>query len=46
MARKRANGEGSISKRKNGTWEARLFINGKRHTMYAPTQREAKARLE
>ena len=29
MAKKRANGEGNIYKRDNGSWEARYTVNGK-----------------
>ncbi len=48
---KRANGEGTISKRKNGTWEAKYCVgkdeNGKliRRTVYGKTQAEARKKL-
>lgn len=44
MAR-RGNGEGSVYRRKNGTWAAALEIDGRRHFVYAPTQREAREKL-
>ncbi len=52
MSKKRAHGEGSISRRKNGTWQAALSIgpgaDGKprRRTVYGRTQREVLAKLE
>jgi integrase len=49
MSKKRANGEGSISKRKNGTYMARYTVhtsNGpKQKCLYAKTRKEAAARL-
>ena len=39
MARRRANNEGSIYRRANGSWEARLTLSdGKRKSIYANTQ--------
>ena len=52
MSKRRANNEGSITKRKNGTWMASLKIgigaNGrpKYKYMYADTQKEALKRLD
>ena len=45
MARKRANGEGSIRKRADGTWEARYMADGKRHSIYGRTQSEVRKKL-
>lgn len=48
---KRANGEGSVSQRPNGTWEARLSyfdpLTGKsrRESFYGRTQRDARAKM-
>ena len=53
MSKKRVNGEGTIRKRKNGTWECRITISvdsttGKQRqkSLYGKTQREVKAKLE
>lgn len=47
MAKKqRAAGEGSISRHSKGHWMARLSVNGRRVTVYAPTQAEAVAKLQ
>jgi len=45
MAKKRANGEGNIYKRENGTWEARYTANGKRHSLCGKTQTEVRKKL-
>ena len=52
MARKRANGEGSISKRSNGTWEGRITVGfdpstGKqiRKSIYGRTQKEVREKM-
>ncbi|MBQ8001872.1 MAG: site-specific integrase [Clostridia bacterium] len=45
MARKRANGEGSIKQRKNGTWEGQYSLDGKRKSVYGKTQAEVKTKL-
>lgn len=49
MSKKRANGEGSISKRKNGTYMARFTVHTpdgpKQKCIYAKTRKEAAARL-
>ncbi len=43
---KRGQNSGSISQRKDGRWEARLTLpDGKRRSFYAPTWREAEAKL-
>ena len=39
--KKRANGDGSIRKRDNGSWEARFTVNGKQKSVYGDTQAEA-----
>ena len=42
MARKRANGEGSVFRRKDGLWSTELTLpNGKRKTFYAKTRTNA-----
>jgi integrase len=52
MARKRAHGEGTISKRKDGRWEAKASVGYKpdgkpdRKTVYGRTQAEVKEKLE
>lgn len=52
MARKRANGEGSISKRSNGTWEGKITVGfdpstGKqiRKSIYGRTQKEVRGKM-
>ena len=40
MAKRRANKEGTIYKRKDGRWCAQITLNGKRPTKYFDTQRE------
>lgn len=42
---KRANGEGSITKRHDGIWMARYTFNGKRHSIYAKTRKEVQKEL-
>ncbi len=42
---RRSKGEGSISKRRDGRWQASLQIHGQRRTVYAKTRREAAAKL-
>jgi integrase len=42
MARRRANGEGTIYRRKDGRWCAQMSLQGKRVTFYAKTQRECR----
>ena len=53
MAKKRANGEGSIRKRSNGTWEARVTIGANPETgkmiakdIYGKIQREVREKLD
>ena len=45
MARKRANGEGTIRKRADGSWEARYCADGKRHSVYGRSQAEVRKKL-
>lgn len=44
MAR-RSNGEGAITRRKDGRWQASLQMDGKRKTVYGKTRAEAAAKL-
>ena len=43
--KKRANGEGTIRKRANGTWEARYSYGGKQHSVYGKTQADVRRKL-
>ncbi len=43
---RRRNGEGSVSERKDGTFQASLMVKGKRKFEYAPTLNEAYEKLE
>jgi integrase len=45
VARKRGNGEGSISRRKDGRWEGRYTVNGKRRGVYGKTRKEVADKL-
>jgi integrase len=45
MAKKRANGEGSITKRKDGLWMSVASISGQRVFFYGRTQSEVKEKL-
>lgn len=46
MANKRGNNEGSITRRSDGLWEARISLEqGKRKSFYAKTRQEAARRL-
>lgn len=45
MAKRRANGDGNIRKRANGTWEARVMIDGKSKSVYGKTQNEVRKKL-
>ena len=45
MAKKRANGEGTIRKRSDNCWEARYSVDGKRHSLFAKSQKEARKML-
>lgn len=45
MMSKRANGEGSIRKRTNGTWEARYTVEGEQHSLYGSSQKSVKEKL-
>lgn len=42
---KRANGEGNIRKRSDGSWEARYVYSGKRYSVYGKTQAEVRKKL-
>ena len=42
MGRRRANGEGTIYRRKDGRWCAQVLSQGKRVTFYAKKQRECR----
>ena len=45
-SRKRANGEGSLSRRPNGTWAAAISLpRGRRETFYSKTRDEARRKL-
>ncbi len=46
MSRKRSNREGTINQRKDGRWEAKYSIDGKRKSIYAKTQKEVRALLK
>ena len=45
MGKRRANGEGSIRKRNDGSWEARILINGKSRSIYGRTQSDVRKKL-
>ena len=45
MGKRRANGEGSIRKRDDGSWEARILINGKSRSIYGRTQSDVRKKL-
>lgn len=45
MARRRGNGEGTITRRKDGRWEARYTIGARRQTIYGKTRREVEEKL-
>lgn len=51
MGKKRANGEGTIRKRKNGTWEGRVTVldpctgKNERKCVYGKTQKDVKAKM-
>ena len=47
MAGRRSNGEGSVTQRKDGRWEAKLTLpNGKRISRYGATKKEAQVKLK
>ncbi len=46
MSNKRSNGEGTITLRKDGRWEAKYTFEGKRKAIYGKTQKEVKALLK
>ena len=43
---RRGAGEGSISQRKDGRWQAAIMVNGVRKTVYGKTEREARRKLQ
>lgn len=45
MAGRRSNGEGSITRRKDGRWQASIRLKGTRRTVYGKTEREARKKL-
>lgn len=45
MAKKRANGEGTIRQRKDGRWEGLYTVNYKRKSVYGKTQTEVRKKL-
>ena len=45
MSKKKANGEGSISKRSDGRYMARYTVNGKRRAIYGATHEEVRIKL-
>ena len=45
MGKKKANGEGSISKRTDGRYMGRYTVNGKRKAVYGTTHEEARQKL-
>ena len=42
---KRRHGEGTVYQRSDGRWQASIQIHGKRRSIYAKTEREARAKL-
>ena len=46
MSNKRSNGEGTITLRKDGRWEAKYTFEGKRKAIYGKTQKEVKTLLK
>lgn len=45
MAGKRGNGEGSIRQRTNGTWEARVLLDGRSKSLYGRTRQDVAKKL-
>lgn len=45
MGKRRANGEGSVKKRSNGTWEGRVTIDNKRKSIYGKTREEVREKM-
>lgn len=45
MSKKKANGEGSVSKRSDGRYMARYTVDGKRKTIYGSTHEEVRRKL-
>lgn len=46
MARRRGNGDGSIVKRSDGRWMARVTINGENRCVYGKTRQEAVRKMQ
>lgn len=46
MAKRRAAHEGSIRKRKDGLWEARVMLGGRRYSVYGRTRAEAVRKMQ
>lgn len=45
MPHRKSNGEGHIRQRKDKLWEAQLFINGKRKSIYGKTKTEVRKKM-
>ena len=45
MGKRRSNGEGSIRKRDDGSWEGRILIEGKSRSIYGRSQAEVRKKL-
>ena len=45
MGKKKANGEGSITRRSDGRYMGRYTVNGKRHSIYGETHSEVREKL-
>jgi integrase len=46
MPKRRANGEGTIYQRPNGTWAGQITINGRRQTVYGRRQKDVVEKLK
>ncbi len=45
MAKRRANGEGTLRKRENGVWEGRFSANGEQHSVYSKSQSAVRKKM-
>lgn len=45
MGKRRANGEGTIRKRKNGIWEGRFCVNGEQRSVYSKSQQGLRKKM-
>lgn len=45
MSKKKSNGEGSITKRKDGRYMGRYTVEGKRYAVYGDTYAETRVKL-